>query len=129
MEVRIFIHNGNTSTLVDISSENLYCEIPCSVKANAVINDKLYNYNAESFSLTHIDGDNGATTLIFDLDKSLLSDFHIACIIDITESSITFSAYRLSDNTYIVAKINSDNIVAILQDNSGKVSAITSLNP
>ena len=122
-------YNGSTTTLVDISNESSYCEIPCSVKANAVINDKLYNFNAESFSLTHIDVDNGATTLIYDLDKSLLSDFHIACIIDVTESGITFSAYRLSDNTYIVARINSDNIVTILQDNSGKVSAITSLNP
>ena len=126
VDKKIFYSHYNV--LVEISNENSYREIPCSVKANTVINDKLYNFNIESFSLTHINTDNGATTLIFNLDKSVLSDYHIAYIMDVTESSVTFGAYRLSDRMYFVAKINLDNSVTMLQDNSGEVSAITFLN-
>lgn len=120
---------GNSATLVDISGENSYREIPCSVEANIVINDKLYNFDNNTFSLTYIDIDNGATTPVFTLDKSVLSDYFIRCIMDVTESSIVFGAYRLSDNINVVAKIELGNVLTILQSNSGEISVITTLNP
>jgi len=120
---------GSTSTLVDISNENSYREIPCSVEANIVINDALYSFNKNTFSLTHINIDNGTTTPIFTLDKSGLSDYFITCIMDVTESSVIFGAYRLSDKVNVIAKIGLDNVLTILQSNSGEVSVVTSLNP
>jgi len=120
---------GNTATLVDISGEKSYREIPCSVEANIIINDKLYNFDKNAFSLTYINIDNGTTSPIFALNKSALSDYYVTCIIDVTESSVTFGAYRLSDKMNVVAKIGLDNVLTILQSNSGEVSVIMPLNP
>ena len=115
---------GDAITLVDISNENSYREIPCSVEANIVINDELYNFDKNTFSLTHINIDNGTTTPIFSLDKSVLSDYLITCIMDVTESGIMFGAYRLSDKINVVAKIGLDNVLTILQSNSGEISIV-----
>jgi hypothetical protein len=70
-------YDESTATLIDISSENSYRETPCSVEANIVINDELYNFDKDIFSLTHINIDNGAITPVFTLDKSVLSDYII----------------------------------------------------
>jgi hypothetical protein len=124
---------GGTTTLVDISNENSYREIPCSAVANIVINDELYNFDKNNFSLTHINISNGVATSIFALDKSALSDYHIAYIIEVTENSVTFSAYRFSlvgqNQKPVVAKIGLGNIVTILQDNSGEISDVVTRNP
>ena len=120
---------GSTATLVDISNENSYREIPCSVEANIVINGELYHFDRNTFSLTHINIDNGTTTQIFTLDKSVLNDYIIACIMDVTENDILFGAYRLSDQMRVVAKIEKGNVFTILQSNSGNVSVIMPLNP
>ena len=120
---------GSTATLVDVSNVNSYREIPCSVEANIVINNELYHFDKNTFSLTHINIDNGATTPVFSLDKSVLSDYSISCIMDVTESSIMFGAYRRSDNMKVVAKIGLGNVLTIMQSNSGDVSVIMPLNP
>jgi hypothetical protein len=52
---------------------------------------------------------------------------------DVTESSVTFTAYRLSllgqNQKPVVVKIGLDNVVTVLQDNSGEISNIVLLNP
>ena len=126
----IYSHShGSAITLVNISNENSYHEMPCSVEANIVINGELYNFDKNTFSLTHIDTNNGSTTQIFSLNKSAFSDYLVTCIMDVTESGIMFGAYRLSDKMNVVAKIGSDNVFTILQSNSGEVSVITPMNP
>jgi len=130
----IFNHYwGGTATLVDISNENSYREINCSVVANIVINDELYNFDKNNLSLTHINISNGSATPVFVLDKSALSDYHISNIMDVTENSVTFSAYRFSligqNQKPVVAKIGLDNVVTILQDNSGDISDVIIRNP
>ncbi|MDR2146307.1 MAG: hypothetical protein LBE91_07610 [Tannerella sp.] len=122
-------YSGSSTILVDISGENSYREIPCPVGANIVINGKLYNFDENTFSLTHINIDNGTATPVFALNKSVLNDYVISCIMDVTESSITFGAYRLSDKMNVVAKIGLDNVPVILQSNSGEVSLVAPLNP
>ena len=124
----IYNHSfGSTFTLVDITNENSYREIPCTVEANIVINDELYHFDRNTFSLTHINIDNGNTTPVFAFDKSVLSDYLIACIMDVTENSVMFGAYRLSDRMNVVAKIEENNELTILQINSGDVSTIMPL--
>lgn len=121
-------YNKNTATLVDISNENSYQEIPCSVEANIVINGELYHFDRNTFSLTHINIDSGTTTPIFALDKSVLNGYIIACIMDVTENGILLGAYRLSDNMRVVVQIGLNNVVNILQENSGEVQVILPLN-
>lgn len=60
-------------------------------------------------------------TLVYALDKSALSDYYVSYIMEVTENSVTFSAYRLSlagqNQKPVVAKIGLDNVVTIRQDN------------
>ena len=116
------------ATLVDISNMDSYREIPCAVEANIVINDKLYNFNKETFSLTRINIENGATTPVFSLNMSPLNGYIHISIMEVTESGVLFAAHRVSDRMNVVAKIDLNNEFTILQSNSGLISVITTLN-
>lgn len=117
-----------TAILVDISSMDSYREILCAVEANIVIDDKLYNFDKETFSLTHINIENGATTPVFNLDMSPLNGYVNISIMEVTESGVLFAAHRVSDRINVVAKIDLDNEFTILQSNSGMISVITTLD-
>ena len=122
-------YTGNKSEyLIDISSESLYKEIPCSVQPNMVLNDQLCSFDDKAFSCTLIDIDTGKTSLLYDLDESKLSNYDIDKIMSVTDSGVVFSAVQLSDGNYIVAKIGLDNSVTIQQTIEGKVTIVMPLN-
>lgn len=125
----IYSHfHGGKATLVDISNVNSYQEIACALEANLVMDDQLYHFDKDNLSLTQINIENGATTPVFDLDESALKGYVIRYIMNITETDILFGAHQISDNTNVIAKINVDNELTILQSNSGEVSVISTLN-
>lgn len=120
-------HEGVT-TLVDLSSPSAYREIPTSLQANCVIGGKLHHFDRNAFSLTRIDDKDGSTTPVYTLNKSLIDGYILAYIMDVTEEGILFGAYRLSDKLVVMAKIDKENGLTILQGNSGEVSVITVLS-
>lgn len=124
----IYNHShGGVTTLVDVSHETSYREIPCAKDANIQIADKLYNFDRNTFSLTHIDIQTGATTPIYGLDRSVLNGYTVSFIMDVTESGVLFQAHRTANRTNVVAKIDINNELTILQSNSGEVSVFTNV--
>jgi len=114
--------------LIDISSESLYKETQCWVRPNMVINDQLCHFDDKTFSCTIINIDTGETSSLYDLDESRLSNYDIDKIISVSDSGVVFSAVRLSDGNYVVAKIGLDNSVTIQQTIEGNVLVIMPLN-
>jgi len=47
---------------------------------------------------------------------------------DVTENGVLFCAHRFSDKMNVVANIEVDNVLTILQSNSAEVSVIMPLN-
>ena len=114
--------------IIDISNESLYQEIRTTVQPNMVVNDQLCYFDDKAFSCTLVDIDTGETSLLYDLDESRLGNYDIDKIMSVTDSGVVFSAVRLSDGNYVVAKIGLDNSVTIQQTIEGNVTVVMPLN-
>ncbi|MDD4800997.1 MAG: hypothetical protein PHD28_08225 [Proteiniphilum sp.] len=122
-----FVWSG-TGGIVDLSNEESYRETPCSVQANMVINNLLYHFDKNSFALKRVNIEDGTTTHVFKLDRARLEGYTVAHILDVSITGILLGAYRLSDKHYLLARMNTDNEITILQDMPGEVSLFTSLD-
>jgi len=127
--------HGINNYLIDVSDASSYKIVPCSIETNLpfedkllVVNDKLCYFNYESFSCTLIDIDTGQTSLLYSFDKSKLGNYDVDQIMSISESGIVFSAAQMSDGNYVVAKLDANGTVTILQTIGGSVSVVVPLN-
>ncbi|MDW8850090.1 hypothetical protein SD960_08315 [Flavobacterium sp. MMLR14_040] len=118
----------NPNKFFNLSNEMEFTEIPCSVKANYVLNDDLYNFDKATFVLTLINVLNGNTSVVYDLDETKLGNYDIDKIINVDQDGVTFSAVDLNNGQYVVAKISISNLVTIQTNINGLITTVTSLN-
>lgn len=121
----IYAQNG---VLYNLANSDDYSEMPCAIMPTHVHNNELYNFDKNTFKLTHIDALTGATKLVFDLDESKLGNYDIDNIIHISTTGITFSATDLRNGNYVLAKISHDNAVEVKNTITGTIASIVSLN-
>lgn len=118
----------NPNKFFNFSNEMEFAEISCSVKANYVLNNDLYNFDKATFALTLINVLNGNTSVVYDLDETKLGNYDIDKIINVDQDGVTFSAVDLSNGQYVVAKISTANLVTIQTTINGQITTVTSLN-
>ena len=122
------IFYSQTNTLFNLSNEAEYAEISCLTVANLELNNDLYNFNQATFTLTLINAASGGISVVYDLDETKLGNYDIDKIINVAQDGITFSAVDLGNGQYVVAKIFTDNTVAVQTSISGLVTSVMSLN-
>jgi hypothetical protein len=118
----------NPNKFFNLSNENDFSEIPCSAKANYVLNDDLYNFEKTTFILTLINISNGSTFVVYDLDETKLANYDIDKIINVDKNGVTFSAVDLNNGQYVVAKISTNNVVEIQKTITGLITTVTPIN-
>src|SRR5690606_9914259 len=114
-------YDYNPNKFFNISNEMEFSEIPCSVKANYVINNNLYNFEKATFVLTLINISDGSTFVYYDLDETKLVNYDIDKIINVDQNGVTFSAVDLNNGQYVVAKISTNNAVEIQKTIAGLI--------
>lgn len=121
-------YDYNPNKFFNISNEMEFSEIPCSVKANYVINNNLYNFEKATFVLTLINISDGSTFVYYDLDETKLVNYDIDKIINVDQNGVTFSAVDLNNGQYVVAKISTNNAVEIQKTIAGLITTVTPIN-